>query len=200
MGRGIYGGVYEPDSKLSDENGFRSDVLQLMRDELRVPLVRYPGGNFTATYHWQDGIGSKEIRPTRYAYNVLTSVARTCSYSTDLSRRPNLAWGGIETNHFGTDEFMRWCELADTEPFICLNMGTGTLDEALAWLEYCNSSADTQFALLRRSNGHQEPYKVKYWELGNETYGDWQVAQSTPQEYVNKAVQWAKGELPAIHT
>ncbi|KAI9761953.1 MAG: hypothetical protein M4579_000736 [Chaenotheca gracillima] len=169
MGRCIYGGIYDPGNPLSDENGFRKDVLQALR-EIKVPVVRYPGGNFTATYHWEEGVGPKESRP----------------------RRPELAWLGIETNEFGTDEFMKWCEVLGTEPFFCLNFGTGTLDEALGWVEYCNSSSDTHYANLRRKNGHEKPYNVKYWALGNEVWGPWQVAQMTKEDYAKKAFQWAK--------
>ncbi|OJJ49639.1 hypothetical protein ASPZODRAFT_128133 [Penicilliopsis zonata CBS 506.65] len=169
MGRCIYGGIYDPGNPLSDENGFRKDVLEALKD-LNIPVVRYPGGNFCATYHWQDGIGPKEQRPAR----------------------PELAWLGRETNHFGTDEFMKWCEVLGTEPYLCLNMGTGTLDEALAWLEYCNGTRDTYYANLRRKNGREEPYNVKYWALGNEVWGPWQVEQTTKEQYAYKAYQWAK--------
>lgn len=108
MGRCIYGGLYDPDNKhgLINEKGFRLDVIQAMK-ELSVPVVRWPGGNFTASYHWQDGIGPKEKRPAR----------------------PEIAWGGRESNQFGTDEFLQWCGLVGTEPYIALNFGTGTLDE-----------------------------------------------------------------------
>lgn len=106
MGRCIYGGLYEPGSPLSDENGFRKDVIEALR-ELNMPVVRYPGGNFCATYHWMDGVGPKEHRPSR----------------------PELAWIGVESNQFGTDEFMKWCKIVGTEPYLALNMGTGTLDE-----------------------------------------------------------------------
>ncbi|KAJ5113634.1 alpha-N-arabinofuranosidase C [Penicillium angulare] len=112
--------------------------------------------------------------------------------------KPKSAWGGVETNEFGTDEFMKWCSQAKAEPCIYLNMGTGTLDEAIEWLEYCNSTGDCSFAQLRRQNGHEKPYNVKYWELGNEVYGDWQAAQSSPAEYTAKAVQWAKGKTPSF--
>ncbi|PVH93447.1 glycoside hydrolase family 51 protein [Periconia macrospinosa] len=169
MGRCIYGGIYDPTSPLADENGFRKDVIEAMKD-LNVPVVRYPGGNFVATYHWLDGVGPREKRP----------------------KRPELAWLGIEPNTFGTDEFMKWCEVVGTEPYLCLNFGTGTLDEALAWLEYCNSTQDTYYANLRRQNGHEEPYNVKYWALGNECWGPWQVAQLTKEDYAKKAYQWAK--------
>ncbi|SPJ85830.1 related to alpha-L-arabinofuranosidase 1 [Fusarium torulosum] len=143
MGRCIYGGIYDPGNPLSDENGFRKDVIEAMK-ELNCPVVRYPGGNFVATYHWQDGVGPKEKRPAR----------------------PELAWIGTESNEFGTDEFLKWCEVVGTEPYFCLNFGTGTLDEALGW--------------------------VKYWALGNEMWGAWQVGQMTKEDYAKKAYQWAK--------
>lgn len=120
MGRCVYGGIYDPGNPLSDESGFRKDVREALK-ELEMPVVRYPGGNFCATYHWMDGIGPKEDRPSR----------------------PELAWVTTETNQFGTDEFMKWCEVMGTEPYICLNFGTGTLDEALAWVEYCNGTRNT---------------------------------------------------------
>ncbi|VUC25064.1 unnamed protein product [Clonostachys rosea] len=170
MGRCIYGGLYEPDNKeLSDENGFRWDVISYFK-ELRVPVVRYPGGNFCASYRWQDGIGPKEKRP----------------------KRPELAWEGMEPNTFGTDEFMEWCKVVGTEPYLCLNMGTGTLEDALAWVEYCNGDKDTHYANLRRQNGHEKPYNVKYWALGNEMWGPWQVEQHTKEDYAKKAIQWAR--------
>ncbi|USP75437.1 putative alpha-L-arabinofuranosidase C [Curvularia clavata] len=169
MGRCIYGGIYDPGNPLSDERGFRKDVIEAFK-ELKVPVVRYPGGNFVATYHWLDGVGPKENRP----------------------KRPELAWIGIEPNTFGTDEFMQWCEEVGTEPYLCLNFGTGTLDEALAWLEYCNSDRDTYYANLRRKNGREKPYNVKYWALGNECWGPWQVEQMTKEDYAKKAYQWAK--------
>lgn len=175
MGRCIYGGIYEPGSPLSDSNGYRTDVLEALR-ELNIPVIRYPGGNFVATYHWQDGIGPRESRPSR----------------------PELAWLGVEPNQFGTDEFMHWLSVLGEgrseriEPYICLNMGTGTLDEALAWVEYCNGTKNTYWANRRRQNGHEEPYRVKYWALGNEIWGPWQVEQMTKEDYAKKAAQWAK--------
>ncbi|KAI3327772.1 glycoside hydrolase family 51 protein [Xylariaceae sp. AK1471] len=177
MGRCIYGGIYDPDSPLSDSNGFRKDVIEALK-ELDVPVIRYPGGNFVATYHWQDGIGPREKRPSR----------------------PELAWLGTETNQFGTDEFMAWLSVLSegrpdgkrVEPYLCFNMGTGTLDEALAWVEYCNGTRNTYYANLRRANGHVEPYRVKYWALGNEVWGPWQIEQMTAEDYAKKAAQWAK--------
>ena len=173
MGRAIYGGIYDPTNPNTDlidsSTGFRLDVLDALRP-LEIPVIRYPGGNFTSTYHWQDGVGPRESRP----------------------RRPELAWHSIESNEFGTDEFMQWCTQLGAEPYFCLNFGTGTLDEALAWLEYCNGTLDTYYANLRRKNGHPEPYKVKYWALGNEMWGDWQLNQMTAEAYAERAFQWAK--------
>ncbi|KAL3965316.1 hypothetical protein ACCO45_002320 [Purpureocillium lilacinum] len=164
IGRCIYGGIYDPGNALADENGFRKDVIEALQ-ELRVPVVRYPGGNFVATYHWLDGVGPKADRP----------------------KRPELAWDGMESNQFGTDEFLKWCEVVGTEPYFCLNFGT-----ALGWIEYCNSNKDTHYANLRRKHGRKEPYNVKYWALGNEVWGPWQVEQMTKEDYAKKAYQWAK--------
>ncbi|TFK80982.1 glycoside hydrolase family 51 protein [Polyporus arcularius HHB13444] len=158
-----------PESLLTPE-GFRADVLEVLRDELRVPLVRWPGGNFVSSYNWKDGINPKA----------------------DRKRRPELAWGGEESNQFGTDEFVAWCRVAKIEPYIVFNMGTGTLEDALHWLEYCNGTGDTYYANLRRKNaGRDEPYGVKYWGLGNEVWGEWQVGQQTASAYATKARQWA---------
>ncbi|KAJ7026640.1 glycoside hydrolase family 51 protein [Mycena alexandri] len=171
MGRCIYSGIYDPTNEhgLADANGYRTDVLQALKG-LNVPIVRYPGGNFVSSYRWQDGVGPRDLRP----------------------RRPELAWLTEESNQFGTDEFIQWCRLLGAEPFICLNMGTGTLEDALAWLEYCNSSANTHYANMRRKNGRAEPYGVKYWALGNEIWGPWQVGQMNAADYSKQAFQWAK--------
>jgi alpha-N-arabinofuranosidase len=168
LGRCIYGGVYEPGSPLSDAHGFRTDVLDHAR-ALQMPLLRWPGGNFVSNYHWTDGIGPPQNRP----------------------RRLELAWHDEEPNTFGTDEFIEYCRALGTEPYICLNMGTGTLEEALAWVEYCNGAGNTYWANLRRANGHTEPYNVHYWGLGNEMWGDWQVGHLTAEEYVARARSWA---------
>jgi alpha-N-arabinofuranosidase len=169
LGRCIYGGLYEEGSPLSDDRGFRKDVLGLLR-ELRPGVLRWPGGNFVSNYHWADGIGPRDGRP----------------------RRPELAWGGEESNRFGTDEYLAYCAELGTEPYICLNMGTGTLADALAWVEYCNSAGNTAWAERRRSNGRGEPWRVTYWGLGNEMYGDWQVGAFTAEEYVREATRWAR--------
>jgi alpha-L-arabinofuranosidase len=164
IGRCIYGGVYEEGSPLSDARGFRRDVLDAARP-LRFPHLRWPGGNFVSGYHWRDGVGPKDKRP----------------------RRSELAWYAEESNRFGTDEFIEYCRVLGTEPFICVNMGSGTQDEAQAWVEYCNGTGNTSWANLRRQHGHPEPYKVRYWGLGNEMYGSWQIGNLNAHDYVKKA-------------
>ncbi len=169
LGRCIYGGVFDEDSSLSDERGYRRDVLEAAKG-LRMPLLRWPGGNFVSGYHWTDGIGPREERP----------------------RKIELAWFTEESNRFGTDEYIEYCRLLGTEPYICVNMGTGTIDEAQAWVEYCNGTGDTYWANLRRRYGHEEPYGVKYWGLGNEMYGEWQIGALEAEDYVKKAREFAK--------
>ena len=169
LGRCIYGGLFDEGSPLSDERGFREDVLEAARD-LRMPILRWPGGNFVSGYHWTDGIGPREERP----------------------RKTELAWFSEESNRFGTHEFIEYCRTLDVEPYICVNMGTGTMDEAQGWVEYCNGTGDTYWANLRRANGQEEPFGVKYWGLGNEMYGEWQIGALTAQEYVRKAREFAK--------
>ena len=167
-GRAIYGGIYQPGSPLSDGEGLRQDTRQAIK-ELAVPVLRWPGGNFVSAYHWQDGVGPVEQRPARF----------------------DPAWGAVESNHFGTDEFMRYVEGLGIEPYLCLNMGTGTLDEAMAWLEYCNGTHDSYWVDLRRRHGREEPYGVRYWGLGNEMWGDFQIGHLTAEEYASKAKRWA---------
>ncbi|CAK7216574.1 hypothetical protein SCUCBS95973_002853 [Sporothrix curviconia] len=175
MGRCVYGGLvpatHPQPSALDDctPEGFRKDVLAAFK-EAKPPLVRYPGGNYCANFNWMDGVGPMaERRP-----------------------RLELAWQNTEPNTFGTNEFVAWCRAADVEPFFCLNMGTGDLREALAWIEYCNSDADSHYANLRRSHGVAKPHGIRYWCLGNEVYGDWQVAQVSKEAYAAMAIQWAK--------
>jgi alpha-N-arabinofuranosidase len=169
LGRCIYGGVYDEGSSLSDLQGFRLDVMEAIR-ALRVPILRWPGGNFASGYHWQDGIGARDQRPARM----------------------NLSWHSEESNRFGTDEFIAYCRMLDAEPYLCINMGTGTLDEAQAWVEYCNGTGNTYWANLRRQHGHADTYQVRYWALGNEMYGEWQIGALTAEEYVRRAKEFAK--------
>jgi alpha-N-arabinofuranosidase len=169
LGRCVYGGIYEEGSPLSDEHHFRKDVMAAVQ-ALQTPMLRWPGGNFVSGYRWTDGIGPVEQRP----------------------RKIELAWHSTESNRFGTDEFMEYCRVMGVEPYICVNMGTGTMDEARAWVEYCNGTGDTYWANLRRQNGHEEPYNVKYWGLGNEMYGPWQIGALSAEDYVKNAREFAK--------
>lgn len=164
LGRAIYTGVYEPGSKLSDEKGFRRDVLQEVR-ELGVPIMRYPGGNFVSGYDWLHGVGPKSSRPT-----VL-----------------DRAWNSIETNQFGTNEFIEWCRRVGTEPLLACNLGTGTPETAAAYVEYCNVAKGTRWSDLRREHGYEQPHGVKYWCLGNEMDGPWQIGHMPAREYGRKA-------------
>ena len=169
LGRAIYEGIYDPSSKLSDANGFRNDVMEEIR-ELGVPIVRYPGGNFVSGYNWLDGIGPKQERP----------------------RVLDKAWNAINTNQFGTDEFLLWCKMAGTNPLIGLNLGTGTPEQAAALVEYCNVEKGTRWSDLRRKNGIAEPYKVNHWCLGNEMDGPWQIGHMTATQYGLKAADAAR--------
>ena len=169
LGRAIYEGIYDPSSKLSDANGFRNDVMEEVR-ELGVPIVRYPGGNFVSGYNWLDGIGPKQERP----------------------RVLDKAWNAINTNQFGTDEFLLWCKMAGTNPLIGLNLGTGTPEQAAALVEYCNVEKGTRWSDLRRKNGTAEPYKVNHWCLGNEMDGPWQIGHMTATQYGLKAADAAR--------
>jgi alpha-N-arabinofuranosidase len=169
LGRAIYEGIYDPGSKLSDANGFRKDVLDEIK-KMGVPIIRYPGGNFVSGYNWLDGVGPKKDRPVA------------------LDR----AWNAIESNQFGTNEFMQWCKLADTEPLMGLNLGTGTPEQAAALVEYCNIDKGTEWSDLRRKHGFADAYKVRNWCLGNEMDGPWQIGHMTATEYGLKAQDAAR--------
>jgi alpha-N-arabinofuranosidase len=169
LGRAIYEGVYEPGSKFADEHGFRTDVMKEVR-ELGVPIVRWPGGNFVSGYHWLDGVGPKDKRPT-----VL-----------------DRAWDTLETNQFGTNEFMEWARLAGTEPLMGLNFGTGSAEDAAALVEYCNVAGGTKWSELRRAHGYSEPYGVKFWCVGNEMDGPWQIGHMPARDYGLKATDAAR--------
>ena len=169
LGRCVYTGIYEPGHPTADDNGFRGDVLALVR-ELGVTTVRYPGGNFVSGYDWEDGIGPRAERPVRL----------------------DLAWRSIETNQFGTDEFLRWTALAGVEPMLAVNLGTRGVDEARALVEYCNHPGGTTRSDLRAANGHAAPYGVPLWCLGNEMDGPWQIGQKTADEYGRLAAEAGK--------
>ena len=179
LGRMIYGGIYDEKSPLSDAFGFRRDVIQAVRDQ-GVSILRWPGGNFASGYDWKDGIGPKGQRPVR----------------------PELAWDDIETNRFGTDEFLRYAATIGAEPYICLNLGLGTIAEARDWVEYTNGANHTYWADERRRNGHEPPYGVKYWALGNEIDGPWQLGHKDADAYARFALETAKAMRaidPSIH-
>jgi len=169
LGRAIYEGIYDPGSKLSDANGFRKDVVDEIR-KLGVPIVRYPGGNFVSGYNWLDGVGPKEKRP-----HVLDK-----------------AWNSLNSNGFGTDEYLAWCRAANTQPLLAVNLGTGTPEQAAALVEYCNLDKGTEWSDLRRKNGTAEPHKVQHWCLGNEMDGAWQIGHMTAIEYGEKAADAAR--------
>ncbi len=169
LGRAVYDGIYQPGSPLADAQGFRTDVLAAVR-RLGVPLVRYPGGSFVSQYNWEDGIGPPAQRP----------------------RTLNLAWNTIETNRFGTDEFLAWCQAAHTAPYLAVNLGTGSILAAAALVEYCNRPVGTHWSDLRRRNGHATPYGVHYWGLGNELFGPWEIGHMDGAAYGRKAADAAQ--------
>src|SRR5215472_18809494 len=148
LGRCIYGGIFDEGNPLSDENGFRKDVLNAVAG-LGVTMLRWPGGNFASGYNWIDGIGPRDQRP---------------------ARRDD-AWGALESNRFGTDEFLKYCARVGAEPYLCINAGLGSVDDARHWVEYCNEPGKTYWADQRRKNGREQPWGVKYWGLGNEIDG-----------------------------
>lgn len=169
LGRAVYGGIYEPSHETADDMGFRKDVLELVK-KLDVPAVRYPGGNFVSGYHWEDGTGDKAKRP----------------------RRMELAWGVIETNEVGIDEFQEWAKRVDTEVVMAVNLGTRGPEEAKDLVEYCNAETDTYYANMRKENGFEKPFGIKTWCLGNEMDGPWQIGFKTADEYGKLACETAK--------
>lgn len=169
LGRAVYTGLYQPGHPTADEDGFRKDTMEAIQ-ELRVPMIRYPGGNFVSCYDWKDGIGPREKRPRRLEY----------------------AWASVETNQFGIDEFCRWAKKAGVEPMIAVNLGTGSILDAGHLVEYCNHPSGTYWSDLRIQNGSPEPYKVKYWCLGNEMEGSWQAGHLSAEDYTKKALEAAK--------
>lgn len=168
MGRAVYGGIYDPQNALSDENGFRTDVAEYIK-ELNVKYLRYPGGNFVSGYDWKNGIGKKENRPLL----------------------PDLAWSLMEPNEVGIDEFFAWAEKLGLEPIMAVNLGTGTPQSAFELIQYCNGTQG-YWADLRRKNGREKPYGVKYWCLGNEMDGEWQICARTAENYAQIAKMTAK--------
>ena len=169
LGRAVYEGIYQPESPFADEQGFRKDTLDLVK-ELKVPIVRYPGGNFVSGYRWEDGVGPKELRP----------------------KRPDLAWRVTETNQFGLNEFADWAKKAGSDVLMAVNLGTRGIMEANDLLEYCNLEGGTEMSDLRRSHGYEKPHGIKTWCLGNEMDGPWQIGHKSAQEYARLANETAK--------
>ncbi len=169
LGRAVYEGIYEPDHKNANKDGFREDVIALIK-ELNVSTVRYPGGNFVSGYNFLDGIGPKDKRPVRL----------------------DMAWQTLEDNSFGTDEFMKWAKHAKVEPMMAVNLGTGTPLDAARLVEYCNFPKGTELSDYRINNGGLEPYNIKYWCLGNEMDGPWQISSLSAKDYAKKALITAR--------
>ena len=169
MGRCVYEGIYEPKSAHADEQGLRTDVLDALRAQ-KYTTIRYPGGNFLSGYNWLDGVGPKEQRP----------------------RRRELAWQSLETNQFGTNEFMGFCKAIDAAPMLGVNMGTGTIQSACDLVDYCNTPSGTYWSDLRSQHGYAAPHNVKYWCVGNEMDGPWQMGALAAHEYGVKAREAAK--------
>ena len=157
--RCVYDGIWTTDGR-----ELREDTLDLVR-QLNPPMIRYPGGNFASGYHWEDGIGPVEQRPARH----------------------DAAWQAEESNHVGTDEFLRFCEEIGAEPVLVVNDGSGSPDEAARWVAYCNSAVNTEQGARRAENGHPEPYNVKYWGIGNEVWGPWQIGTTSAEAYCRRA-------------
>lgn len=154
----VYGGIFTEDG-----NQMNADVVELVK-LMKPTIIRYPGGNFASDYHWEEGIGPREKRPTHY----------------------DRAWHREDTNQVGTDEFMAFCETVGAEPFLVINDGSGTPEEAARWVAYCNAPAETKMGSKRAGNGHPEPYHVRLWGLGNEVWGEWQVGHTDAEGYVQR--------------
>jgi alpha-L-arabinofuranosidase len=173
--RQVYGGIFEPGSKLSDAEGFRMDVIEALR-ELKVPVVRWPGGCFVSAYHWIDGVGANRV-PTY-----------------------DKAWKVEEPNTFGTDEYVRWCRKIGAEPYICTNAGSGTAEEMSDWVEYCNLSIG-KYGRMRMTNGQKDPYPVIYWSVGNENWGGHEIGAKTSAEwgfFVRESAKMMRSVTPEL--
>lgn len=158
LGRAVYEGIYQEGNPNSDAQGFRKDTLDLVK-ELQVPIVRYPGGNFVSGFRWEDSVGPKDKRPSR----------------------PELAWGVIETNQFGLNEFADWSKKAGSDIMMAVNLGTRGPEDAKNLLEYCNFKGGTYYSDLRKEHGYKDPHDIKVWCLGNEMDGPWQMGHKQLQ-------------------
>ena len=174
--RQIYDGIYDPGNKLSDEEGFRKDIIEAMK-KIKVPVLRWPGGCFVSSYHWKDGVG--ENRQSFF----------------------DKAWRVEDPNTFGTDEYIHMCRKIGCEPYICTNAGTGTAEEMSDWVEYCNLKNEGKYAKWRIANGEEQPYNVKYWSIGNENYGNWEIGAKSSEEWwrlVKEAAKMIKHVSPIV--
>ena len=169
LGRAVYNGIYEPGHPEADAKGFRKDVIKLVRD-LNVPIIRYPGGNFVSGYNWEDGVGPLDKRPVKM----------------------DLAWMTLESNKVGTNEFVEWTRLVNSDLMMAVNLGTRGPDEARNFLEYCNFQGNTYWSDMRKSHGIKDPHNIKLWCLGNEMDGPWQICHKTAEEYGRAAAETAK--------
>lgn len=166
----IVDGIYDPKSPSSDENGIRLDVLEKAK-ELRPTILRFPGGTYANIYHWMDAVGPKDQR----------------------KKRKNIIWGGLCDGNFGTAEFVQYCRAIGAEPMLCVNMESGTAEEAANWVEYCNGEPGTYYADLRVQQGYPEPFNVKYWCIGNESYAEADLGpHHNPDRYVTDAWEFTK--------
>ena len=169
LGRAVYGGIYQPDHPMADEDGFRKDVIELVKD-LDVPVIRYPGGNFVSNFFWEDSVGPLEERKPRL----------------------ELAWRSLEPNTFGLGEFAKWTKKTGTDMMMAVNLGTRGIADACNLLEYCNHPSGTRYSDLRIKHGIKDPYNIKLWCLGNEMDGEWQLGKKTMDEYGRLAQETAK--------
>jgi alpha-N-arabinofuranosidase len=160
LGRCTHEGMYEPDHPSANAKGWRQDVLELVK-AMNISCFRYPGGNLTATYRWEDGVGPREKRPVRM----------------------ELAWVSIEDNSIGINEYIDYVKDLGAETLLTFNMGTRGVEAAIDLVEYCNYPGGTSLSDLRRSHGYEKPHNIKYWCVGNETDGEWQISQSRPADY-----------------
>lgn len=165
----IYEGIVDEGSKKIDNNYFRTDVIDAFK-ELQTPMIRWPGGNFSSGYHWEDGVGPISQRPIRL----------------------DLEWQAEESNKFGTGEFIKYCTLVNCKPYICVNAGSGTAEEAAHWVEYCNIKGNSYYAKLRENYGDTEPYNVRFWGIGNELYGRGQIGRKDIDNYIDCVKEFSK--------
>ena len=181
MGATVYNGIFQPQHENADENGFRLDVIELVK-ELNLSMIRYPGGNFVSGFNWEDSVGPVENRPTKL----------------------DLAWRAIEPNTFGLNEFMKWMQKVSCDPIMTVNLGTRGADDARNLVEYCNFNKGSFYSDLRRKHGIENPYKIKTWCLGNEMDGAWQIEAKTADEYgrvaceAGKAMKWVDPEIELV--